>query len=290
MERSAPIPSASLYGAGSPQPPSLSESASSGVSWGAVIGGAFVAAALSLILLALGAGLGLSSVSPWSNSGAAAATLGTTAIVWLIAAQVMASSMGGYVAGRLRTKWANIHTDEVYFRDTAHGLLVWAVGAVITAGLLASAATSIASRATSAGAGASATMMGGQGDAQAAGPHAYYVDGLFRSDRQSPDRSDAAVRDEVGRILANALRHDEMSPTDQSYVAGLVATRTGLSQSDANQRVSQVLAQAKEALDTARKAAARLSLWIFIALLSGAFCASYAATIGGRQRDHVKAF
>ena len=288
MERSAPIPSASLYGAGSPQPPSLSESASSGVSWPAVMGGAFVAAALSLILLALGAGLGLSSVSPWSNSGAAAATLGTTAIVWLIAAQVMASSMGGYVAGRLRTKWANIHTDEVYFRDTAHGLLVWAVGAVITAGLLASAATSIASRA-----GEQAGQLvaeGGQGDAQAAGPHAYYVDGLFRSDRQSPDRSDAAVRDEVGRILANALRHDEMSPTDQSYVAGLVATRTGLSQSDAKQRVSQVLAQAKEALDTARKAAARLSLWIFIALLSGAFCASYAATIGGRQRDHVKAF
>jgi hypothetical protein len=290
MERSAANPSASQYGAGSVQTAPPSESAASGVSWAAVIGGAFVAAALSLILLALGAGLGLSSVSPWSNSGASAAVVGTAAIVWLIAAQVMASSMGGYVAGRLRTKWANIHTDEVYFRDTAHGLLVWAVGAVITAGLLASAATSIAGRAASAGAGASAMMTGNQGDAQVAGPHAYYVDGLFRSDRPSPDRSDAAVRDEAGRILANALRHGELSGADQTYLAGLIAARTGLSQTEANQRVSQVLAQAKEALDTARKEAARLSLWIFIALLSGAFCASYAATIGGRQRDHVKAF
>jgi hypothetical protein len=290
MERSAPIPSASPSGAGSVQTSPLSESATSGVSWAAVTGGAFIAAALSLILLALGAGLGLSSVSPWSNTGASAAALGTAAIVWLIAAQVMASSLGGYVAGRLRTKWANVHTDEVYFRDTAHGLLVWAVGAVITAGLLATAATSVAGRAASAGAGPSAIMAGDQGDAKVAGPHAYYVDGLFRSDRPAADRSDAAVRDEAGRILANALRHGELSGPDQTYLAGLIAGRTGLSQAEANQRVSQVLTQAKDALDTARKAAARLSLWIFIALLSGAFCASYAATIGGRQRDHVKAF
>src|ERR1035437_545242 len=99
------------------------EAHSSGVSWAAVIGGAFVAAALSLILLALGAGLGLSSVSPWSNVGASASTISTAAIAWLILMQVISSSMGGYLAGRLRTKWANIHTNEVYFRDTAHGFL-----------------------------------------------------------------------------------------------------------------------------------------------------------------------
>ena len=119
------------------------EAHSSGVSWAAVIGGAFVAAALSLILLALGTGLGLSSVSPWSNIGASASTVGKAAIVWLIVMQIIASAMGGYLAGRLRTKSANIHTDEVYFRDTAHGFLVWAVGLVITAVFLASAATSM---------------------------------------------------------------------------------------------------------------------------------------------------
>jgi hypothetical protein len=105
----------------------------SGVSWSAVIAGAFITAAMSLLLLALGAGLGFSSVSPWSNVGASASTVGKAAIVWLIVIQIIASALGGYLAGRWRTKWATIHTDEVYFRDTAHGFLVWAVGLVITA-------------------------------------------------------------------------------------------------------------------------------------------------------------
>ena len=103
------------------------EANSSGVSWAAVIGGAVVSAALSLILLALGAGLGLSSVSIWSNVGVSAGAIGTVAIGWLIFMQIVSSSMCGYLAGRLRTKWASIHTDEVYFRDTAHGFLAWAL-------------------------------------------------------------------------------------------------------------------------------------------------------------------
>src|SRR5277367_3315556 len=96
---------------------------SAGVSWGAIIGGAFVAAAFYLILLALGAGLGLSSVSPWSNIGASASSVGTAAIVWLILIEIIASALGGYLTGRLRTKWAVIHSDEVHFRDTANGFL-----------------------------------------------------------------------------------------------------------------------------------------------------------------------
>jgi hypothetical protein len=108
-----------------------------------VIGGAFVSASLALILLSLGTGLGFSGVSPWSNFGASAASVGKAAVACLILTQIIASAMGGYLAGRLRTKWANVHTDEVYFRDTAHGFLVWAVGLVITASLLASAATSL---------------------------------------------------------------------------------------------------------------------------------------------------
>src|SRR6202049_237472 len=94
------------------------EANSSGVSWAAVIGGGFVTAALSLILLALGTGLGLSSVSPWSNVGVSTSAIGTAAIVWLIFMQIVSSSMGGYLAGRLRTKWANIHTDARYFRHS----------------------------------------------------------------------------------------------------------------------------------------------------------------------------
>jgi hypothetical protein len=265
----------------------------SGVSWAAVIAGAFVAAALSLILLALGTGLGLSSVSPWSNVGVSASTVGKAAIIWLIVMQIIASAMGGYLAGRLRTKWANIHTDEVYFRDTAHGLLVWAVGLVITASLLASAATSMLGGSAQAGATALSTA-GGPGMAtgvQAEGgsldPNEYFVDALFRSDRHGPDRSDASVRGEAGRIFSNALRRGDVPLADRTYLAELVAAKTGLSQTDAEKRVSDVFAEAQQAADTTRKAVAHLLLWVFLALLMGAFCASYAATIGGRQRDHV---
>src|ERR1700730_16961716 len=165
------------------------EAHASGVSWAAVIAGAFVAAALWLILLALGTGLGLSSVSPWSNVGASASTINKAAIIWLIIIQIIASAMGGYLAGRLRTKWATIQTDEVYFRDTAHGFLVWAVGLVITASFLASAATSMiggaAQRPTS------TVVSNGPGGTQGEGTNAYVIDTLFRSDTPSPERSDA---------------------------------------------------------------------------------------------------
>src|ERR1700730_5152946 len=133
------------------------EAHSSGVSWAAVIAGAFVAAALSLALLALGTGIGLSAVSPWSNAGASASAIGWTAIGWLVLTQLIASSGGGYLAGRLRTKWVNVHTHEVYFRDTAHGFLGWAVGLVLTAAFLTSAATSIVGGAARAGAIAEAS-------------------------------------------------------------------------------------------------------------------------------------
>jgi hypothetical protein len=139
--------------------PGKNESSSSGISWAAVIGGAFVSASLALILLSLGTGLGFSSVSPWSNIGASASVVSKAAIAWLILTQILASAMGGYLAGRLRTKWTGVHTDEVYFRDTAHGFLVWAVGLVITVSLLATAATSLAGGAAQRS--ASGTTVGG---------------------------------------------------------------------------------------------------------------------------------
>lgn len=258
------------------EPLAKNEASSSAVSWAAVFGGAVVAAATSLILLALGTGVGLSSVSPWSNAGASASTVSKAAIAWLIVSQILASALGGYLAGRLRTKWVNTHTDEVYFRDTAHGFLVWAVGLVITAAFLTSAAASIAGGAAQTGAALSA-----------ADPNAYFVDALFRSDTPNADRNDAPVRAEVGGILANGLRQPDLPAADKSYLAGLVAARTGISHAEAEKRVSDTLAEARQDADTARKAAAHLSYWTFFALLVGAFCASFAATVGGKQRDHV---
>jgi len=277
MAHPAVAPLVGSHSSGSVEPIVRNEASSSGVSWAAVIGGAAVAAATSLILLALGTGVGLSSVSPWSNAGASAAAVGKTAIVWLIFSQIIASAMGGYLAGRLRTKWVNIHTDEVYFRDTAHGFLVWAVGLVITAAFLASAATSLVGGVAQVGATA----------LSAGDPNAYFVDSLFRSDNPSTDRNDASMRAEVGGIFANGLRQPDVPAADKTYLAGLVAAKTGLSQSEAEKRVSEIFVEARQAADTARKAAAHLSYWTFFALLVGAFCASFAATIGGKQRDHV---
>jgi len=263
------------------------EAPSSGVSWPAVLAGAFAAAALSLSLLALGAGIGLSSVSPWSNMGASASAIGIGAIVWLIVTQIIAATMGGYLAGRLRTKWVNIHTDEVYFRDTAHGFLVWAVGLVITAAFLASAATAMVGGGAQLGAITSGKATMTQTGGQASDPNEYFVDILFRSVRPAPDPNDASMRAEAGSIFANALRQKDIPAPDKTYLARLMAARTGLSQTDAEQRVSDVLTQARQVADTARKAVAHTLYWTFLALLIGAFCASFAATIGGKQRDHV---
>ena len=263
--------------------PGKNEAYSAGVSWPAVIGGAFVAAALALILLSLGTGLGFSSISPWSNMGAIASTIGKADIAWLIATQIIASAMGGYLAGRLRTKWVNVHTDEVYFRDTAHGFLVWALGLVVTAAFLASAATSLAGGAIQRSAATTAN------DAETSGlnSHAYLIDTLFRSNGSVSDRNDALARGEAEGILTNGMRQGALPAADQTYLAQMVSARTGLNQAEAENRVSEAFAQAQQSAENARKALANLSLWLFVALLSGAFCASYAGTIGGRQRDRV---
>jgi hypothetical protein len=256
------------------EPEAKNEAHGSGVSWAAVIAGASVTAALFLSLLALGAGVGLSAISPWSSMGASASRIGAGAIIWLIFVEIAASAMGGYLAGRLRTKWVNLHTDEVYFRDTAHGFLVWAVGIVITFAFLASAATS---------------MVGGasqQPGATAKDPNEYFVDTLLRSNPPNPGRNDDAVRGEVGRIFARTLSQGSAA-ADETYLTQVVAARTGLGQAEAGRRVSEVSTQARQALDATRKAVAHSLFWMFIALLIGAFCASYSATIGGRQRDHV---
>jgi hypothetical protein len=121
----------------------LPATSSSAVSWGAIFAGAAAAASLSLILLMLGAGLGLTSVSPWESRGLDAGTVGIAAIAWLTFTQIVASGMGGYLSGRLRTKWVDTQRDEVYFRDTAHGFLTWAVAALISAALLTSTVGSI---------------------------------------------------------------------------------------------------------------------------------------------------
>jgi hypothetical protein len=295
--------------------PSLPPVAARGaVSWGAVFAGAAAAAALSLILLLLGTGLGLSSVSPWASEGVDATTFGVSSILWITFMQLAASAVGGYLAGRLRTKWAGVQTDEVYFRDTAHGLLAWAVATLGTAALLTSAigailGAGVQAGATVAGGAASAAVSGGAAvaasaegqDASAQGPMAYFVDSLFRADADSrradvPPEQTAASLAEVTRIFANGIRTGALPEEDVDYVSQVVAQRTDLSQQQAEQRVREVFGNlqsslneaevaAREAADAAREASAYAALWLFISLLAGAFVASLMATFGGRQRD-----
>lgn len=302
-----------------------SRTSNSAISWGAIVAGAAAAASLSLILLIFGVGLGLSSVSPWARDGISAATLGVSTIVWLTLTQLLASAMGGYLAGRLRTRWAHVHTDEVYFRDTAHGFMAWAVATLATAALLTSVIGSIVSGGVQAGAqvvgGVASTASSAATSAMTApraaqentdGPLGYFIDSLFRRDAtaaasslgtdvsaagtETLERATARDTAEVGRIFMNVGLSGPLPAEDVRYVGQIVAQRTGLSQPDAEKRVADVYAKAqaqvrdaelaaRDAADKARKASAYSALWLFVSLLVGAFVASLAATFGGRRRD-----
>lgn len=253
-----------------------------GVSWPAVTAGAVVSCALTLVLLAFGIGLGLSVVSPWAGAGVSATTFKIGTGLYLIVIAMLASSIGGYIAGRLRTRWVGVHSDEVYFRDTAHGLIAWALASVLGAVLLASPASSLIGGAAS-GATQAATSAANQ-----AGPMDGYVDTLMRSDAPAPQNAGNAQesRGEMVRLFTRSFRNgSELKPADRDYVSKVVAARTGLSQADADKRVNEVVTQVKADLDAARKASAQLAFWLTASLLIGAFCASLAATEGGGLRD-----
>jgi hypothetical protein len=259
------------------------------INWAAVAAGTFANAALTLLLVAFGAGMGFSAVSPWSNSGVSMTTFSIGTGVYLIVMAMLASTVGGYIAGRLRTRWSAVHSDEVFFRDTAHGFLSWACAAVLSAAVLGAAATAIVS-------GASAGLA--QRNANDGGPAALYVDELFRPAASAPAApaagapaatqaaADPATRAEVSRLLLKSFRdRTDLAAADRAYLTQLVSARTGLAQADADKRVNDVLTQAKSDLDKARSAAAKLALWLCAALFAGALAASLAAIEGGQLRD-----
>jgi hypothetical protein len=284
------------------------------VSWAAIFAGAAAAASLSLIILVLGTGLGLSAVSPWAQAGITAATFGVSTILWITLTQVLASGMGGYLAGRLRVKWVAVHTDEVFFRDTAHGFLAWAIASLATAALLGSVIGSIVGGGVQAGASVaggavnaattSAAAMAGSATAKpddSTGPLAYLMDSMFRKDATAAAAADSpspapSSGAEVARIFMNSINAGALPADDVRYLGQMVAQRTGLAQADAEKRVNdtytraqtqwrEAQASAKQAADAARKASSYAALWLFVSLLIGAFVASLAATFGGRQRD-----
>jgi hypothetical protein len=281
-------------GAAMPAGPAASHGKSA-VSWPSIIAGAFVAASATLILITLGSGIGLASISPWHNHGVTVTTFAVTGAIWLILTQWVSAGLGGYIAGRLRTRWVGTHTHEVFFRDTAHGLITWAVATVLLAAVLSS---SLMSGAGTAGrAVADVAAAGAQAAVQSAGGpssplSAYSVDKLFRTTGAASAVPSTDPRAETGHIVANALVDGNIPDADRAYLVDQVAARTGISKADAQIRVdgfvatvTQAQAKLKTDADAARKAAAKTSIFLALSMLIGAFIASVAAALGGRLRD-----
>jgi hypothetical protein len=267
---------------------SVEESNQSAVSWAAIAAGGITNASLTLVLLAFGSAMGFSSVSPWSNAGVSAGTFKIATGLYLVVAAMLASTVGGYIAGRLRTKWTGLHSEEVLFRDTAHGFLAWAFALVLGAAALGGAATYVVG-----GAATGAAQGASQAAAQStANPSDYFVDMLLRpsttpgSASAQPGGDPTALRREVGIIFARALASGgELIAPDRSYLTQVVAARSGLNQTEAERRISDVINAAKDAADRARRAAAKLAMWLTAAMLVGAFSAGLAAIEGGQLRD-----
>ena len=231
----------------------VGQGSSSAVSWPAIFAGAAAAAALSLILLVLGTGLGLAVISPWADSGASATVVSWSTILWIAFTAAASSSLGGYLAGRLRSRWLSVHNDEVYFRDTAHGFLAWAVATLLTAATLTSAVGTLLGAGAEGGAAVAAAGVKAAATAADAGSDdfgsalAYSVDSLFRAQAtpsiaaQTPaasaatagpgQQSDAAVasaKREMSGIFGNTLRSGPL-PMEIDLQPPPSGARTGLS-------------------------------------------------------------
>ncbi len=258
------------------------ESRSAGVSWAAILGGSVAASGMLLILWPVASAFGFAAVSPW-NVSQPNATLGAMAIIWLIIVQWLSSAFGGYLTGRLRTKWVGAHTNEVFFRDTVHGFLSWALTAVISALLLAGFISHSASITTQ------TALMAEMRDGKNAnddlkGPLAYMTDGLFRNDSANSSVNDRD-RTEAARILATGLSDKGIEQQDRAYLVRLINVRSGVAEPEANRRIDDAVVKEKQAVDQFRKGASALSIFTVISMLIGALVACAAAALGGAHRD-----
>jgi len=267
------------------------------VEWGAVFAGAVTAAALSFVFLTFGTAIGLTTVSPWPNSGVSAKTAASLAVFWTLAQQIGAFMIGGYIAGRLRARWAEANEDETEFRDGLHGALVWSVGIAFGALLL------FATAGAAARTGVDAISKAATAATNNADTIAYYADALMRPAARpanaqggqgaaTPARVEPLsqeTRAEIGRIVARSVAAGSLADNDRSYLATLAAQRTGLPQTEAERRVNETITEAtratREAADKARRAAVLAGLVTAISLMASLGAAWWAAQKGGNHRD-----
>jgi len=272
------------------------------VEWGAVLAGAALAAAISFVLLTFGTAIGLSATSPWPDSGMSAKVVATLAVFWALVQQIGAFMAGGYVAGRMRSRWAETG-DEADFRDGLHGGLVWAVGVAIgafiflsTAGAAVRTGADVAGKAGVAAAASADDPMGAVIDrmlrsgtvAQASPTTPPAAAATPPATRRAPDQLPAIEqRAEIGRLLATATTSASMSAEDRAYLAQLVSQRTGLSPQESERRVNEAITAARQAADKARRAAVLTGFVTAAGLVISFAAAWWAALKGGNHRDNA---
>jgi hypothetical protein len=254
------------------------------VEWGAVLAGAALAAALSFVLLTFGTAIGLSATSPWPNSGLSVKVIATLAVFWVLAQQIGSLMAGGYVAGRMRSRWHEAG-DETEFRDGLHGGLVWAVAVLISA-FFVFATASLAVRtgadvAGSAGAGAAS---------RTPNPMDTVLDAMLRTPAGAPQSRNTVASDEIRgeltRILTSAVATGSLSAENRTYLASLIAQRTGVPQQEAEKRVDDAITAARTASDKARRAAILTGFVTAAGLILSFGAAWWAAIKGGQHRDN----
>jgi hypothetical protein len=250
------------------------------VQWGPIFAGAIVAAGLAFVLHSFAAAIGLAAASTAPTWRDASSVLWLTSGLYLILVALASYGFGGYIAGRMRSRWASAAADETEFRDGMHGLLVWAVATLITA-LLAFAAVQSVTRiaAPSGGPAGPTASVGGENII------AYDLDKLFRTDRRPANIDMAYARSEASRILLMASSHDGIPADDRSHLVRLTSGLTGVAEPEAEKRVEASIISARENIGRARRSGVILAFMTGAAALLGAAAAWYGACAGGAHRD-----
>ena len=256
--------------------PSASTSGSY-VDWGAILAGAFVAAAISSLFLTFGSAIGLSLSSFHGGSSASVVGIAIAAALWLLWVQVSSFIGGGYVAGRLRRKAMDATPHEVEMRDGGHGLVVWSLGVVIAAVITGWFALAGANIIASSGA-----------QTLAASSTNYYVDRLFRIPATSQASPTTLLSPEMNTQIARIFGHGilaKLGEDDTAYVMQQITKQTGLPEAEAKLRLEQILTAIKADADSARRYGILIAFLTAASLLIGAVGAWWGATMGGAHRD-----
>lgn len=260
------------------------ENQGSYVDWPAIFAGTVVATTISFVLVTFGSAIGLSLTSAYEGRGMTLFWFAIVAALWLLWVQISANIAGGYLAGRMRKRHGDATEYESDIRDGSHGLVVWALGALLGAVIAYSGVTTAVSGAASA-VGTAATTA-----AEAVDANAILIDRAVRGTNTEPLPD--GTRAEIGRILLSGVGDATISDADRAYLASVVAARAGVDQTEAETRVNALIteaerleAEAREAAETARKIGMVAAFIIAASFFVSAVGAYWGATLGGNHRD-----